>query len=505
MEEKRQFVICPYCCHKFAPSEADFRLNEACAAAWDEVKTSLSKSQAQSLVKQVNQSKRKKAAQAQKDPDYGKAVDEKLYAYYREILKNSEEDARQKALQYAAVQADGENAGYSEADVENAGFPQKITYTDAAGKKHFSERRLCPNCHNVLPIGYGLRETILISILGDARAGKSIYLTTLIHELENNVDFASKLSFIGDAQVKKEFYDHYQKPLLEESVLIHSTERKKIPPFAYNYWYQYKDESGVMKENTIDIIFYDIAGEDLRDDVHMRQNGFNIKDSSGLIFLLDPTSFKKMEDLFLLKDKSILEMSSRGNSNKDIFSAMFNYFLGMDREKSSIPFAMTVSKSDLFHYVELSYFNNKPESRVQNLLQNEVYRGYVPAGSVKGLNSEVNELLRVLEMEPVLNQALGCFKNVSCFSVSSLGKQPRIERASSEEGEVIEKGYLSGKLDPFRVKEPFYWILMKNKLLYKYENNAYRMDGETSRENSRSAAKTSWVSRVFARMKKIFK
>ena len=469
LEKKQEHVICPFCCHRFLPNEADFRLP------------------APSSKEAKGRGKKVKIA-----TDGSKVLDERLYNYHLEILQNDTTEAHIESLQYPAVALTPvEDASYTitynEDDLGKYGFVQRIEYTPASGKKVSTDQRLCPNCHNDLPIGYGMRDTLLISILGDARSGKSVFLTMLIAELENNPDFVSKLTFIGDKQVRESFYETYQKPLLKEHTLISSTKRKKIPPYAFNFWYQYKNEEGVSKENSVDIIFYDIAGEDLRDDSGIRQNGFNIKDSSGLIFLVDPTNFTKLADLFRFSDSALIEAIPEENSNQSIFNTLYNYFIGFDKEKSPIPLALVLSKSDLFRYVHFDFFGNRPENRVQHVLSEEMHRGAVNMRSIKGINQEVREILSHLGEDGILNNALGCFKAVSCFAVSSLGKKPTVEQISDPEtNETIEKGFVDGPLEPFRVKEAFYWILMRNQLLLKNENNRYLLHGAAIQEQKLS-------------------
>lgn len=443
-------VICPFCCHRFHPNEADFRLPPPIAPP---------------------------SAEQQENETDGLELDEKLYEYQISILQANKSEATKNALLPPAVEILENNAvSFSENELEKYGFVRRVTYTAPNGKRHVCEKRLCPNCHNDLPIGYGIRETLLISILGDARVGKSVFLTVLISELENNPDFASKLTFIGDKQVRDNFYENYQKPLLKNNELISSTKRKKIPPYSFNFWYRHKNEDGGMEENSIDIIFYDIAGEDLRDDHGIRQNGFNIKDSSGLIFLVDPTNFTKLTDLFRISDSSLIEAIPEENSNQQIFNTLYNYFLGYEPDKSSIPMAMLLSKSDLLAFVNFDFFHNKPDNRIQHVFTEELHQGALNMRSIKGINREVRELLSYLGEESILNNALGCFRTVNCFAVSSLGKKPIIEQITDPvTNDTIEKGYTDGPLEPFRVKEAFYWILMRHQLLHKYENNRYTL------------------------------
>jgi len=458
LKKKQEHVICPFCCHRFHPNEADFRVNGY-----------------------------------QKD----KLVDANLYNYYTNILQIDKVDAKlTKQHPFVSINSNKDTITYDEADIEKYGFVQRITYVNKKGKTQTSDQRLCPNCHNNLPIGYGMRDSLLISILGDARSGKSVFLTMLIAELENNSDFTSKLTFIGDKQVRENFFETYQKPLLKEHTLISSTKRKKIPPYAFNFWYQYKDENGAFQENSIDVIFYDIAGEDLRDDSGIRNNGFNIKDSSGLIYLVDPTNFSRLADLFRFSDAALIEAIPEENSNQAIFNTLYNYFIGYDRGKSQIPMALAVSKADLFRYVNFDFFKNKPENRIQYLVNDEIHRGAVNMPSIKGINEEVRELLSYLNEDGILNNAVGCFKNVNCFALSSLGKKPTVEQISDPAtNETVEKGFVDGPLEPFRVKDPFYWILMRNGLMLKHENNRYFFYGDSTAETA-PPKKLSFLQRI---------
>jgi len=470
IKKKQESIICPFCCHKFHPNEADFRLS--------------------SPITPNDEKGNKKPATS------GMELDNKLYEYNLKILNNHPDFARKNAIKFLAFSLHNESVSYNQDDIAKYGFVQHITYTSPQGLQIISDIRLCPNCHNGLPTGYGMRDTLLVSILGDARAGKSVFLTMLIAELENNSDFVSKLTFIGDKQVKDNFYENYQKPLFKEHTLISSTKRRKIPPYSFNYWYQYKDESGVDRENAIDIIFYDIAGEDLRDEVGIRKNGFNIKDSSGLIFLVDPTNFCRLTDLFRLSDAALIDAIPEDNSTQTIFNTLYNYFIGFEKDKSNIPLALVLSKSDLFRYIHFDYFNNKPENRIQYRFPEEAHRGAINMRCVKGLNQEVRELLSYLGEDSIINNALGCFKTVTCFAASSLGKKPTVEQISDPlTNETIEKGFIDGPLLPFRVKEAFYWILMRNQLLYKYENNHYIMYGESDeiKKDNNQLAKTAKI------------
>ncbi|MCL2187386.1 MAG: hypothetical protein FWC16_01115 [Defluviitaleaceae bacterium] len=475
VETVKKHVICPYCCHKFEPREADFRLGGS--PEGKAVKT--------------------RGRPRKTGPD--KVLDERLQLYNIEILQNTAADAKKNAMEYPSVALSDKGVYYSEEDTERRGFIQQITYIDPKGYKYTTDIRLCPNCHNILPTGYGLRDTLLISILGDARSGKSVFLTMLIAELENNADLTSKLTFIGDARVRDIFTKNYQTPLLKEHTLVSSTKRKKIPPFAFNFWYQYKTADGKTAENNLDIIFYDIAGEDLRDDKAIRQNGFNIRDSSGLIFLADPTNFSALKDLFLFSDDALIDAVPEDNSNQTIFNTLYNYFIGLEKDKSQIPFALALSKADLFRYARFDFFDSRPENRIQNLMDDEPHKDALNMRCTKAVNQEVRELLSHVKEDAIVNNALGCFAHVNCFALSSLGKKPTVEQVTDPKtNETLEKGHIDGAPEPFRVKEAFYWILMKNGMLYKFEKNQYSLSGQdTVARIGATGEKRPWWKRLF--------
>ena len=455
VETVKKHVICPYCCHKFEPQEADFRLSG------------------------IFEGKVAKTRGRPRKSGPDKVLDEKLNEYMLDTLQLNEAEAKKIATLLPAVTLTDKGVSYDETELNNTGFVQQIKFVDPKGNKYSSETRLCPNCHNTLPLGYGLRETLLISVLGDARSGKSVFLTMLIAELEKNTELTSKLTFIGDPAVREIYNAQYQNPLFKDHELVSSTKRKKIPPFAFNFWYQYKAPGGTMEEKTLDIIFYDIAGEDLRDDAAIRQNGFNIRDSSGLIFLADPTNFAQLKDLFRFSDDALIDAVPEDNSNQHIFETLYNYFIGMEKNKSPIPFALALSKSDLFSYARFDFFDNKPENRVQHILPDEEHKDALNMRCTKALNQEVRELLSHLKEDALVNNAMGCFTSVNCFALSSLGKKPRVEQITdAKTNETIEKGHLDGPPAPFRVKEVFYWILMKNGLLCKFEKEQYTFAGQ---------------------------
>jgi hypothetical protein len=114
--------------------------------------------------------------------------------------------------------------------------------------------------------------------------------------------------------------------------------------------------------------------------------------------------------------------------------------------------------------------------------------------TTKAVNTEVRELLGHVREDSLTNNAMGCFTHVNCFAVSSLGKKPAVEQTvDPKTNETIETGHLDGPPEPFRVKDPFYWILMKNGLLNKFENNQYT---STGKETLRPIYKRKWWKRL---------
>ena len=95
-------------------------------------------------------------------------------------ILNPSDEKDQKSL----TVLNGEEAGvdkYLMLDGDGMAF----AVVDAFG--HETRRRLCPYCHNPLPINYGKNKVQFISIIGIVGSGKTVYLSQLLSNIQSQV------------------------------------------------------------------------------------------------------------------------------------------------------------------------------------------------------------------------------------------------------------------------------------------------------------------------------
>ncbi|MBE5961343.1 MAG: hypothetical protein E7256_08150 [Lachnospiraceae bacterium] len=423
-------VICPYCCMKFKPNEIHFRLNEP--------------------VTDGNQEVNQKENTADKEK-----LDEYLFHYYINVLGWDKETAREESYRLPYVKFDPMSSDFT---FDKVLFVEKEYINEVLYKKEqLLTKRLCPYCHNELIPGAGRDEMLLISVIGDTNVGKTVYLTVLTELLQQDPYFKGALQFAGSAEDKEMYLGNFKK-LIRDMEMLPGTERVKIPPMPFYYNYNYIDEYGNEKENSIIVIFYDIAGEDCRSMETMKKRGLNIKYSSGILFLVDPSRFSS------IKDKV---MDTDGINNRyviDIFGALNQFLIANTYDtKTHIPTAIVLTKSDLLQ--DIPYFKGSHSDLLTD--EREVHKGYVDQAFVEKESVKIRDFLQYAREFSLLNNTK-FFSDVAFFMVSALGKSPQLIDEKYSDFQYI--GFHGG-IEPYRVTDPFYWILMKNNLISIREHN----------------------------------
>ena len=118
-------------------------------------------------------------------------------------------------------------------------------------------------------------------------------------------------------------------------------------------------------------------------------------------------------------------------------------------KKIDIPFAVSLSKIDLFR----SVFQQDT-----SIFKRPKHNGYVNLSEIEN-NSQAIEGC-ITDNDSIMLQAAQSFKNVRFFGVSALGEDPE-EVPHSD----VKKLVKSPHPVPVRVEDPFLWILCKNNFL----------------------------------------
>ncbi len=485
-------ITCPYCFKKFEDNRVHFRLKTAHKVGsqaplpegyddWDEVATRFPSGAEKDRLMAEN-AKHMFFTQ-RRDEQYQKFWDafggittelrpedamDAIEPYLRPVVDPNNVQ-HQRYLRIQTRLKDGSNS-YLHYDAD--GMADSIT--DLDGK--VSNMRVCPDCHNPLPIHYGKNPVKFISVIGVSGAGKTVYLSQLVRNIVNNaakVGLSAHVTSNSTRQFLKE------NPVQMGVPLPGSTQPENfVQPLFYDLAKTMPD--GKKQDNTI--VLYDIAGENCTDDEKMVAFGSFVRHSDGMILLLDP--------------KQLPFVNSDGYGDIEqvtaVLDTLYLTITGSKAGKSPIPLAVCIPKADKPSIQQIFAFNPNedfvmyqpptppkklfkkqvtppPEPRadldVQRLLMEDVKnlvdpqsRLPVPVFYSTEYNAISRKLARMIgkyvpDLAIKLNTDHDYF---NFFAFSALG---------CDVHEIEENGLKISKpvsaISPKRIEEPLYWLFCK--------------------------------------------
>ncbi|WP_438348016.1 TRAFAC clade GTPase domain-containing protein [Paenibacillus sp. FA6] len=304
-----------------------------------------------------------------------------------------------------------------------------------------TRRRLCPKCHNELPVTSGKVPSNIISIVGASQVGKSVYMTSLIHTLQNTTaDNFDAACMPLNAEISRKFRTLYEEPLFERGDLLASTQKEKMQePFIFQF--VFKDES----KPPLTLVFFDVAGEGMVDQDYLGLHGQHIKNSSGILFMVDPLQIRSIREKIRIKfGDSEGGWVSQYDEPRDVVLTMFGDFIAYEEKgKTDIPTAVVLTKSDMLH--SLKDEDGEYIKSNSNVFNNMVHRDWLNLTEFENIDGEIRRFIEKVD-RPFKGTMDVYFSNTAYFAVSALGSNP-----------VNQK--LQGVASPIRVDEPFIWLL----------------------------------------------
>lgn len=297
------------------------------------------------------------------------------------------------------------------------GFPYAVV--DAYQKD--STARLCPHCHNALPLSvYGKNDVKHIALVGITASGKTVFLDRLLS------DFSNVLIGTGYSKGETSFGAGGGK-VRRGRELPHATDSTTMRrPLAIQMEIEdsarrnvrFHCENHVRGDETV--VFYDIAGENCIIDENNANATRLVKDVTdfigrcdGLIFLIDPDQ--------------IPDFSGRDTSEvSDVVNAIQAISRPDSKAWSDIPVAIVLNKIDI------------PECRVT--LEKKIPSLYEAVSSSNGFNLEackiIDRSMRSFfdESAPSIESSLSAFSNRAYFGASSLisGTELRLKKYGNQ-------------------------------------------------------------------------
>lgn len=434
-------IKCVYCFNEFDPAMADFRAS-APIYKQGEVPVSI-------------------------DGVVENPVDERYKNFLIDFNIASPEQAENSAKKFLSFSNSEEYEGVSYELIPETSFRTKIKFDPMVWDtlKGESQTRLCPHCHNELTPGFGLRKVLKISVIGDTYAGKTVFLTILLNRIVKDKGFNASLVPTKNKTALADIIYKYNEDIRKNRRLpLGNDAGKYIAPVLYSYTFNSTEKDNMIIKKNIDLAFYDIAGEDCAGENAFERVGKNIKHSDGIIFLINPMDFEIMSSKFTAHDESLLDKNLGYNRQSIIISNLYNLFMGSSDKLCDIPIAFAVSKADMLKYEEVnsSFINKYPYSTAIPTTEYESkHKGYIDRTDFKNLQDDVKVLLKEFDADGFINDAENYFSKHAFFSVSSINQRPVIEESSG--GQAVSR--LQEDIIPYRITDPFYWILHANGLI----------------------------------------
>ena len=391
--EKGPFLItCPFCFKKFKTDQVVFR-----------------------------------AAHSEKgDPEYDKEIDEPLNQYNKKVGKGT--------------------LGPINPIVRSEGLPESSktkvdkVLIEIRDKYDIStSERLCPYCHNDIPITSGRGASKIISVVGASQAGKSVYMTTLLYVLERYTCERIGASLIAGSSAYNDEIRENQERIFDKNIMLDPTPKQHVEPLIENL--KFKDDN----IPPIALIFYDVPGEGMTDKGYIEKHGEHIKNSDGIIFLVDPLQMRALRKKINLANREMKgDFTEKYQEPKDIIVYLFENFISkQSREKTDIPTAVVVTKSDML----INLNDEEYISKNSNIFRNYEHGEFFNLNEFENIDGEVRKFLGKVD-SPFKGAMDTYFGKTGYFAVSSLGSNPQNLQIDS-----------STSVNPLRVDEPFLWLL----------------------------------------------
>lgn len=320
----------------------------------------------------------------------------------------------------------------------------------------------CPWCHHKLPPFFTRTTQHIFSLIGIPAAGKTYYLSCMLHELEYALPREFGIAFrdadpsantpLNTMRMRLFSADRPQDAYLgktrQQGQLYHKVWKNgrfsTAPlPFVYN----------LSRDNkTLSLVFYDTAGENCESGVGSGQedSAGHLSAASAIFFIFDPTSDAAFRKLIFKGADSTMRQGIHLQERQALLLAETEMRLRTalrlpPDEKLDIPLAVIIGKMDTWQKL----LGAEP-------LLTSVKNGQFQPKFVEENSRRLRELL--FNISPhICTNAEAISTRVCYFAASSFGAAPE-PFTDERTGEVL-LAPAGGKVRPMRVIDPMLWAL----------------------------------------------
>ena len=313
--------------------------------------------------------------------------------------------------------------------------------------------RICPVCHSRLPVHFGKVGSRLIVPVGAKEAGKTVFMTVLVHELMHQTGQQFNAAITGaDDYTRQRFTSEYERPLYREAKLLPPTTAAGThnrAPLVFRFTTE--SPPAVLAPSALAgrrgdpqrtlLSFFDTAGEDLRSQQSIEQNVRYLGAADGILLLLDPLQMRGAREL--AKPGTRLPTPDGPDEPATVLENVTDLLLASEGKKPNKridkPLAIVFTKMDaLLHDLK----------ETSPLLRSPSKEAYFDERDSLEVHAEIQRLLARWEGSRIDQIAQLHYRRYRYFGVSALGETP------TQDNRVAARG-----IRPYRVASPILWIL----------------------------------------------
>ena len=299
---------------------------------------------------------------------------------------------------------------------------------------NITTKRICPFCHNELHPGAGFSPSVIFSITGATRSGKSVFFTCLINYLRSKTSktFPSFCVPIN-SEVARNFKHGLAAPLIENGILPISALLKEFPEAPLVFSFSLADD----ESSEVHIVFFDPVGDSLCMDIH---NAL-MKSSSGVMMLVDPLGIPYF-------GRELAEKTDPDFAPLFFTEPSDDMGIMLLEHAKKIPIAVVLTKTDLLKSV---IGENELFDHLSAVFEDYHHSGFFVLSEFNEIDSEISVFFEeeCPNFYNALQKRYGA--NLGFFGVSSLGERPNAGQVAA--------------VNPVRIDEPFLWLLYKMGLI----------------------------------------
>lgn len=306
--------------------------------------------------------------------------------------------------------------------------------------------QLCPRCHSQLPATFRSVEGRLIAFAGSTLAGKTAFMTVLIHELRHRAGERLNASAVGaDDHTFERFARDYESPLYRNATLFPKTKttgRKYIKPLVFRF--VLGQRALLRRPRELLLSFADGAGEDLvsPDKVELMTRYLSAAD--GVVILIDPLQLPSIREAI---GTTIDLPPLLPHDQVAAFDRITRLLLrGSDGALITKPVAVVLTKLDTLW----DLFPQRSPLRPGDV---DAQPGLDDA-QTDAVQQEVIKILISWNAGEVVDIARENYTRAQFFAVSALGAPPTQDNLVSPKG-----------ITPYRITDPFLWLLRQFSLI----------------------------------------